>query len=626
MLLFIWVGLMGRIFGYLGKFNGELLNKMYKGTLYNKPKKLEFITVRNLNVGLIKDSENDQIFSDEKRGIHICFEGDVHIFSKNVQLTTAKAIIHLYNKYGVDFLKHIYGSNTLIVIDEQKRKILIVRDRLGERPLFYLYMNDILLFASEIKPILQFGRFKKEIDSTALNYFLFFSYIPSPFTIFKGIKKLPPSCFIECNLNGKEFAVKQYWDLSLKADHRLNEDAWTKVIYSNLVNSTKKILRKLKTPWGVLLSGGIDSSIVAAILRKMVGEDGNIIAFTSSFSEPEYSETFYAKKVAEYLNLDHRIQVIEPEHVAKFLPVLAEFLEEPLGGNVIAHFLNMKFAKAFTDEVFSGDGGDEAFYYPSYQEPRILSYCRRFRGLKRLLSSRVMARLTERLTNVPHECFIPGRINLLEHLILERISFFFYQPLELKKAFEYPQLTQTLGFLRNYINKAKSLQAEDFSSILSYVCFKSRFPDCIIRMKYYASLAASVKVRSPFIDAKLMETSFSIPSKFKLKKGKAKYILLKMARKFDLLPKEVINRQKMGFPVPFERWLRKDLSYLIDQMVESEAVKKYVNPNYVSKLIKVFRSSAHSNLRYLYSYNLWTLITFWKWYEEYWKSNVEFCN
>jgi asparagine synthase (glutamine-hydrolysing) len=495
--------------------------------------------------------------------------------------------------------------------------MLIVRDKVGQRPLFYLHANSNLIFASEIRAILQVNGFKREIDPTALDYFLFFSYIPSPFTIFKGIKKLSPSCFINCDLNGKDFEIKQYWDPSFKVNHSLDEDAWAQIIYNNLVNSTKMMLQKCKGPIGVLLSGGIDSSIIAAILRKLVDEDAEIAAFTSSFSDAEYNETFYAKKVAEHLNLDHYIQVIEPDHVSKSLPTLAWFFEEPFGGNAVAHFLNMKFARAFTNEVFNGDGGDEAFYYPFFQEPRILNYCRRFRCLEKVLSLRITSRIAEKLTNIPSECLSIKKSNLLEHLILERISFFSFQPLELKKSFGRSQLKGILDFVRSYIDKAKNLQAEDFSSILSYVCFRTRLPDCMIRMTYCTSSAASMKVKSPFLDVKFMDVAFSIPSKLKLRNGKAKYILIKMARKFDLLPREVIDRKKMGFPVPFERWLRRDLNYLIPQMAESEAVKKHVNLNYVSKLIKMFESSAGSNLRYPYAYFLWALIMFWQWYEAY---------
>lgn len=585
-------------------------------------RKLEFISVKNVNIGLMKDSENDQVFSDEKRHLHVCFEGDIHILSKNVYPSTAEAIVHLYGQYGVDFLQHLYGPYTLIVIDEQKGKLLIVRDKVGERPLFYLLLDGNLIFASEIKSLLQLDEFKKEINSAALSIFLAFSYVPSPFTIFKGVKKLPPSCFIECSLNGKEFGIKQYWDPSLKVNHSLDEDTWAQIIYNDLVNSTKIMLQKCKAPLGVLLSGGIDSSIIAAILRKLVGEDTKIMAFTSSFSDPEYDETFYAKKVAEHLNLDHHIKVIEVDHVPKSLPTLAWFFEEPFGGNAIAHFFNMKFAGAFTNEVFNGDGGDEAFYYPFFQEPRILNYCRRFRYLQKVLSLRITSPIAEKLTNIPSEFLSIEMPNLLEHLILERISFFSFQPLELKRAFGCSQLMETFGVVKTYVDKAENLHAEDFSSILGYVCFRTRLPDCMIRMTYCTSSAASLKVRSPFLDAKFMDTAFSIPSKLKLRNGKAKYILLKMAEKFNLLPKEVINRQKMGFPVPFEVWLRKNLSYLIPQMAESEAVKKHVSQSYVRKLIKMFESSTSSKLRYPYAYNLWALIMFWKWYETYIQSDI----
>jgi asparagine synthase (glutamine-hydrolysing) len=327
---------MGKILGYVGKFDKELLYKMSRSISCNDSKNLEFVSVKNVNIGLVKDSENDQVFYDEKQRLHICLEGDVYVTGKNVNPSTARAIIQLYEQHGVDFLQYLSGPNILIVVDEQKGKMLIVRDKVGERPLFYLRANGNLIFASEIRAILQVDGFKREIDPTALDHFLFFSYIPSPFTIFKGIKKLSPSCFIECGLNGKDFEIKQYWDPSLKVNHGLDEDTWAQIIYNNLVNSTKMMLQKCRAPLGVLLSGGIDSSIIAAILRKLADEDAEIAAFTSSFSDAEYDETFYAKKVAERLNLDHHIQVIEPDHVSKSLPTLAWFFEEPFGGNAVA--------------------------------------------------------------------------------------------------------------------------------------------------------------------------------------------------------------------------------------------------------------------------------------------------
>jgi asparagine synthase (glutamine-hydrolysing) len=595
---------------------------MCHNTSIVKPKSLEFISARNVVIGLVKENEDDQIFSDEKKSLYVCVEGEIYEIDKEEHGSAAMAIAHMYKQYGLYFVRRLHGSYIIVIFDEQKGKLWIFRDKIGERPLFYSIVDDNLLFASEIKSILQFEEMEKEIAQASINYFLKYSYVPAPLTIFKDIQKLCPSSIIEYDVTNKTFKIRDYWDPSLKVDHSLEEDSWTEIIYRKLVASTKIRLQRCKSPLGVMLSGGIDSSIVSAMLRRLTPANARIMAFTSGFLETEYDETAYARKVAETLDLDHHIQFFEPNQIPKFLPKLAWSLEEPFGGNAIAHFLNFDFARKFTDSVFNGDGGDEAFYYPFFQEPRYLKYCQKFPYIEKMLSLSIVRRIIRKAINIDYVGSEIGIMDIMESLISERIAFFPFQPLELKENLRKFRQIEIPHFVRKYVERALDLQAEDFPSILSYVCFRTRLPDCMIRMTSCTSSLAEINVKSPFLDTEIMNMAFSIPSNLKLRNGKAKYILIRTANKFNLLPKEIMRREKAGFPVPFEQWLRKDLKYLIQHMAESDAIKKYLNLNYVNKMVRMFERSEKSKARYPYSYYLWDLIMFWKWHQVYMENDA----
>jgi len=627
---------MGRMCGFAGITDNQLLHKMCDVLWSERSANSNFFMDDNVGMGLRNTSANDKIVSNEDRGVHVCLDGEIYHFKESLpqHVFDAEKIAELYGSHGINFVEKMRRPFTVAILDANKRQLILIRDRVGQRPLFYASVDEGLVFGSEIKCILQHEGIKKEIDLEALDYFFAYSYIPAPLTIFKGIKKLPPSCVLQYDLIDKHLTITRYWEPDLSVNHSLSEEAWTEALYEALREATLCRLEKSEAPLGGLLSGGVDSSVVLAVLRRLTDEDAEIMAFTTGFGEQEYDETDDAREVAEFLGLDHHVQIIDPDEVSKYLPKLVWHLEEPFGGNAIAHLLNFEFAKKFTNEVFNGDGGDEAFYYPFYQDSRYAKYYQKLPEMQRqkiitpvllrLLPAQMLKKVTGKLFGFE---ITQTDIEMLDSPVeraAQRVAFLPFQPQTLSKYFRGAEgIPDTTSIIKEHFQRAFDLHASDFPSVVSYVVLRTRLPDCMIRMVERLSSAAGIVVRSPLLDIEIIKMAASIPSHMKIKKGRAKYILRRTAEKFGLLPKDIISKEKVGFPVPIEYWLKKELKYLIAQMLESEAIRKHLKLNHVKKTVRAFERSTEDHLRNQYAYHLWSLIMFEKWYEMYIENNVK---
>lgn len=623
---------MGKICGFTGLTDNHLLRKMCLS--FDQSIDPELFLDRGIGLGLIKMGINDHIASSDDGSVYACLDGVIYGTPKTISssISDAEKLVYLYDEYGVDLVHRIRGCFTLAIWDVDERKLLLIRDKIGRKPLFHTQIDGKFFFASEIKPILKYEEIRRKIDPNALSYFLAYSYIPAPFTIFKNIKKLPPSSILEYDLDDESTTISGYWEPELRADYSLHEEKLSQKIYEILQASILSRVRRCTSPLSGLLSGGIDSSLILAFLRKLTHDDDQIMAFTTGFEEPEYNESRYALKVADFLGLDHHVQVVGPHEISKYLSEMIWNFEEPFGGNAIAHFLNLMFAKEFTDEVFSGDGGDEAFYYPFYRDSMFARFYQRLpKGgrqniitpiLNRFLLVPGLRRVVEILTGSEIAEISVENLNSPQKRVAQRVAFFPFQA-QIPQYCLNEETFDTASGVEEYFEKALQLGAPNFSSIVSYVIFRTRLPDCMIRVTECLSNAVRIAVRSPMLDVEVMKASFAIPSYMKIRDGKAKYILRKTARRFGLLPKEIVDRKKMGFPLPIERWLRGELNYLITDMLESEATNKYLNQHYLEKMVKTFKRSTRTGVRNRYAYYLWSLIAFQRWYEMYMENEVK---
>jgi len=584
----------------------------------------EFFADKNTSLGLRKNRDDDHIASNEDGSICACLDGEIYN-TKEIQLpniTDAERIAHLYEHKELEFIHMLRGPFAIAIWDANKQKLLLIRDKIGERPLFYAHINQNLLFASQIKSILQFEEIKRDIDFKALDHYFTYSYIPAPLTIFKEIRELPSGYMLEYSLINKTVKQIEYWEPNLKVDNSLNEDDWSNRIYEALKESTKIRLNRHTAPIGGLLSGGIDSSIILALLRRLTTKSTSITAFTTGFDETEYDETKDAKQVAEFLDLNHHIQIIDPADIIKFIPKVLCHLDEPLAGNAVVHAINFEFARKFTSEAFNGDGGDEAFSYPVnlrqtynyYQKIfgpplvhglKVLSHIPKIgdkakSGIEFLDSPE--ARVGQAVASLP--LVVPFKLKNLYN--------------DLNGAHD---LNDTTLLIKEHFSKAFLLQAPDSLSALNYVIFRTHLPNYCIKLTGLSS-ATPIVVRSPILDIKVMSMTASIPSYLKIRNGMAKYIFRRTAEKFNLLPKEIIPKGKIGFSIPVENWLRNQMKHLVAEMLDSVAVRSYLKLNYVKKIVRTFESSPKKWIQTRYAAYLWSLIMFTKWHELYMEKEI----
>jgi asparagine synthase (glutamine-hydrolysing) len=366
---------MSSICGFYDLENKNLLRKMANIMRHRGPDRINYHTDKNCSLAQgmlnINDSKkNPYPIQSEDGSIFLICDGEIHSSEELKKQLREKhnfstdigteVIIHLYEELGEDFLKRINGFDgefAFALYDTKKRKLLLARDKIGLRPLYYALINSKFFFASELKAILQYGEFKKKIDSSALNDYLTYTYIPAPKTIFKDSKKLSPAHYLI--YDGNKILVREYWDFDFSKKIKASEEFYSKNIYELLKDSVKRRLKNITTP-AILLSGGLDSSAITA-LSSLISKR-QVKTFSVGFEEESYSELEDARIVAEHFNTDHYEYYVTSSDVKKILPKLVWVEDEPFAdSSEIPTYYGMKMAKQHTNAVFVGDGGDELF-------------------------------------------------------------------------------------------------------------------------------------------------------------------------------------------------------------------------------------------------------------------------
>jgi len=630
---------MGCIFGFLPFNNDKKLIIRALNTL-SSTGKLEIYTDNYIGIGYRSDENDCKLAVDKNKGHAVLFNGQIYNIKglKGVDRVKpeAESILTLYDKFQEKFPIYIQGDFAIVVWDPAHRRLLLVRDRFGERTLYYSMYNRITFFSTGIKPILQYEELPREPDFDAINCYFSMGYPPSQFTGFKRIFKVQPGHVLVIRYE-KDFdyniSDECYWNpVASFKPLILDEDQAAKIILNKIVRSISIRLKENHgQKVGVLLSGGLDSATIASLLKKFF-EYPNMEAFTISYGVKYYDELEDTIEISEHLDIPLNEYNIEVKEInEKFLSTLTEVYEEPFANpSAIAAFNAFKLANGCKAKIiFTGDGGDEAFLgYRSYywKEPIIIHYYSKL--------SKKWKRLISKLSNMILE--ILNKVYASRNL--QRITEFFRSDLMSSPNPEDRFVARMItGYfkpeeLRTFINPERFLNEVSVSNQDNvYALIRSLYNqlpkiNTILRNNVVfikLSLTADVfkvsrpanyfnlDLKMPFLDQDLIETALRLPLSLRIRNKTTKYILRKALLNHKLLPPKIIKSgKKRGFEVPLEVWMKEGLKDLVYQIIfENSPVARWLNEDKVRKLFS--KNDRYSALK------LWNLLMLAEWYNTF---------
>ena len=570
-------------------------------------------------LSIIDLSSGQQPLSNEDGTVWVTFNGEIYNFQSLVAELEAKGhrfrtrsdtevIVHAWEEWGEAAVKRFRGMFAFALWDERRQLLWLARDRMGKKPLYYLLDDDRLVFASEIKAILEMPGVSRELDMTALSDYLSLLYIPSPKTIFKSIRKLPAAHQLVIGRDRADLSA--YWDLSFNDRHGEPENRVIDELLGLLEEATR--MRMISdVPLGAFLSGGVDSSAVVAMMAK--GSNRPVMTNSISFSVAKYNEVEYARQVAALYGTDHREFHVTPEAV-RVIEKLAWHYDEPFAdSSAVPTYYVSETARQRVTVALSGDGGDENFAgYRRYWFDLRENVARNLLpGPLRRPVFTTLGRLYPKADYLPR--IFRGRA-FLSNLARDPVDAYFFSV----SAFEDADKARTLGedVLRQlggyrssdlFHETYRRVQAPDHLSKLQYLDIKTYLCEDILTKVDRASMAVSLEVRCPILDHVFMEYAAGIPGELKLVGREGKHIFKKALR--GRLPDDVLYRPKMGFGVPVSEWLRRDLrDYARGLVLDGEATRRYLNPGFVEQLWREHSSGVRNRATELWAIvmlNLW---------------------
>jgi asparagine synthase (glutamine-hydrolysing) len=519
-------------------------------------------------LSIIDLKSGQQPLSNEDESVWIAFNGEIYNFQElNKQYLSSghrfrsrcdtETIVHLYEELGEECFSKLRGMFAIALWDKKKRKLLLARDRVGKKPLFYSWDGRRLLFGSEMKALWPAANFSRDIDLEALSDYFSYLYIPAPKTIFKQVRKLRPAHYLSVDAQG--IREVPYWDLSFKDPQNLGEAEWRERLMEEYRASVKVRLVS-DVPLGAFLSGGVDSSSVVALMNQL---QPPVTTCSIGFTEESYNEAAEAKQFASTLHANHHEEIISPSAV-DIIEKLAWHYDEPFAdSSAVPTYYVSQIARRHVTVALSGDGGDENFAgYRRYK------FDVRENLMRSMLPLRVRRAVFGPLAQMYPKADWAPRIlrakSTLESLSRSAVEGYFNTmsscPPTMKAKLFGPDVRRTLNgynpadVLRYHYDRADT---DDPLSRILYVDIKTYLVDDILTKVDRASMANSLEVRCPLLDHELMESIARIPSGLKLHHGAGKYIFKKSLE--PMLPNEILTRRKWGFGVPLAKWFRTDL-------------------------------------------------------------------
>jgi asparagine synthase (glutamine-hydrolysing) len=529
-----------------------------------------------------------------------------------------EVVLKAYLEYGVDCLKHFNGMFAIAIWDGNKKELFLARDRLGIKPLYYLQDEEEFIFASETKAILKGLDKKPALNVQLIDSYMSFGYIPGENTLHQGIKRLMPGHYavLKCaQLNEQQLTITEYWDL--KFDNQDDKG------FDYYVDESKKLLEsaidlrlRSDVPLGIFLSGGIDSSAVVGLLADKVEEPLKTFSIGYDFGK-DFDETPYAQIIADKFKTDHHEIKITPSQFKEFIPEYIALMDEPVTeAAAISLFFVAKLAKEKVTVALSGEGSDEIFAgYDLYQYMSVLE---KYRNVVGQGGADFFAGVSNKVLGKSHK--VSKYLNMATQPIEKRYKGMstypdhqkeaLYKP-EFKALIEQDDQVSSRPFSKQLFEKVKG---QDQLNKMLYFDTKTWLVDDLLIKADRMSMAASLELRVPFLDYRLVEFAATIPSKHKIKKGEGKYPLKKMME--GILPNDIIYRKKMGFPTPLKLMFQNELRDYAENLLLSTETKlhQFFRKDRIEQLIQ-----EHNNDKFDHHKTLWQLVVL----EEWLRKNID---
>ena len=532
-----------------------------------------------------------------------------HVFRTQAD---TEVILHAYEEYGVDCPKKLNGMFGLAIWDSGRQRLFLARDRLGVKPLHYYLDDDLFVFGSEIKSLLQYSGVARRVNAKALDNFLTFEYIPSPLSIFDRIAKLPQGHYLL--LEAGRITIKPYWQLGYRADQR-DEGSLTEEFLS-LFHDAVKIRLMSEVPLGAFLSGGLDSSSIVAMMAR--SSNRPVKTFSIGFSDSTYNELPYARAVAQHFSTEHYEEIITPDAVRLTERIVGQ-LDEPFGDfSVFPTLMVSEMARKGVTVILSGDGGDELLAgYDTYLADRL---ARRVARLPLWLRRNV---LEPAVFSWPPTEKKKGLINksrrFLEGMRLPAALqharwMIFLQQAEKERLYS-PEFRSSLKDQDPYdfilekfsaCGSSSALDQQQYTDIMTYLV-----DDILVKVDRM-SMLVSLEARTPFLDYRLVEFCATLPPSMRLAGRQTKYILKKAMH--GILPEMILHRGKEGFSIPIKQWMKRELRPMMEEYLSERRLRDSgeFQPGYIQRLMQ-----EHLDGRENHSHRLWALMMYQMWRERF---------
>jgi len=568
-------------------------------------------------LSIIDLSTGHQPIHNEDRSVWIVFNGEIYNFRElrtELELaghrfytaTDTEVIVHAYEQWGQGAVGRLRGMFGLAIWDARSRTLLVARDRIGIKPMYYAQVSGRLYFGSELKSLLEAPDLPRDLDANALDHYLSFLYTPRDGSIFKSVRKLPPGHLLTWT-DGR-IAVKQYWQLPVDETFRGSEEDAVQHLRGVLGDAVRSHLMS-DVPLGAFLSGGIDSSLVVGLMSEF--SSSRVKTFSIGFNEPAFDELEHARRVAVHFGTDHHEFVVKPDGVSILDKLVSHFDEPFADSSAIPTWYVSEMARRHVTVVLSGDGGDELFggYERYLPHPRVVAFDRYSPRALRRVAGIAAARL-------PHGT--RGK-NFLRHVgrddrgrYLDAIRFF--------GADEKPALLTVDAQRAIDALDPETLLARRFErfSQLPWPSQMMRFdaetylPEDVLTKVDRMSMAHSIESRVPLLDNEVIDFASTLPASLKIKNGRRKHVLKEVAA--TLLPRDILNRKKQGFGVPLGTWFRGNLRELFaDTLLSPSSLQRgYFQPAFVRRIVDEHLAGTRDH-----TLRLWQLVVFEKWQQQY---------
>ncbi|MGH9836331.1 MAG: asparagine synthase (glutamine-hydrolyzing) [Blastocatellia bacterium] len=620
-------GILGFInLDHANRADDRIARRMAEAIVHRGPDDEGFYFKDNVALGMRRLSIIDletghQPISNEDESVWVVFNGEIYNFLELRQRLVARGhqfrthsdtevIVHLYDDYGDDLVDHLNGMFAFALWDQRRERLLVARDRMGEKPLYFTQTTDSFIFASELKSLVEHPLVERRVNLLALRKYLQYEFVPSPHTMIEGVHKLRPAHRLIFEKGA--WRTERYWRLSYEGERlKIGED--------EAVEETRRRLREAvrlrlisDVPLGVLLSGGIDSSSVAELACESA--EGRVKTFSIAFDEKSFDESSYARLVASHLGTEHYERRFTEREMLDIVPEIPRLLDEPLGdGSLIPTFLLSRFTRERVTVALGGDGGDELLAgYPTYAAHRIAGY---YRALPRFVRKRLIEPAVARLP-----------------VSTDNLSFDFKAKRFVQGA-ALPAGTRHTVWMGSYTAEQQRLllspevlaacpddqvfdevrvfdqpNGHDVVERMMTLDATHYLSECVLFKVDRASMAASLETRAPFLDHTLVEFLAKLPLDMKLRGFTGKYVLKRAMR--GRLPQQVINRPKKGFGMPVAKWVKGELRGFVRDTFSPERLRRrgLFNAGYVERLLDEHERGVADHRKLI-----WTLLMFEIW-------------